>query len=48
MSTFQSNVTHIYGEKGQAWLDELPQVISDLFTSDSQMSYDCQMCDYDI
>ncbi len=28
MSTFQSNIINIYGEKGKAWLDELPQLVT--------------------
>ena len=28
MSTFQSNILNIYGEKGKAWIDELPELIS--------------------
>ena len=27
MSAFQSNIISIYGEKGNAWLDELPQLV---------------------
>jgi len=28
MNTFQSNIINIYGEKGEAWIDELPQIVS--------------------
>jgi streptomycin 6-kinase len=28
MTTFHSNIISIYGEKGKAWIDELPQIIS--------------------
>jgi streptomycin 6-kinase len=28
MTTFQSNILNIYGEKGKAWIDELPELIS--------------------
>ncbi len=28
MSTFHSNIINIYGEKGKAWIDELPQIVS--------------------
>jgi streptomycin 6-kinase len=28
MHTFQSNISNIYGEKGKAWLDELPRLIT--------------------
>lgn len=28
MNTFRSNIISIYGEKGKAWLDELPQLVS--------------------
>jgi streptomycin 6-kinase len=28
MNTFQSNIINIYGEKGQAWLDALPELVS--------------------
>lgn len=27
MTTFHSNIISIYGEKGQAWIDELPQIV---------------------
>jgi|GEM_PF-2982241 len=27
MSTFQSNILNIYGEKGKVWLDELPLLV---------------------
>ena len=27
MSVFHSNIISIYGEKGNAWLDELPQLV---------------------
>ncbi|MBL0319578.1 MAG: hypothetical protein IPP74_09895 [Alphaproteobacteria bacterium] len=28
MNTFRSNIISIYAEKGKAWLDELPQLIT--------------------
>ncbi len=28
MTTFHSNIISIYGEKGKAWLDEVPQIVS--------------------
>jgi streptomycin 6-kinase len=28
MTTFHSNIISIYGEKGKAWLNELPQLVS--------------------
>ena len=28
MHTFQSNISNIYGEKGKAWLDELPGLVT--------------------
>ncbi len=28
MSIFHSNIINIYGEKGKAWLDELPELVS--------------------
>ncbi len=28
MNTFHSNIINIYGEKGKAWIYELPQIIS--------------------
>jgi streptomycin 6-kinase len=28
MTTFQSNIISIYGEKGKIWLNELPQLVS--------------------
>jgi len=28
MNTFHSNIINIYGEKGKAWLDELPAIVS--------------------
>lgn len=28
MNTFHSNVISIYGEKGKAWLDEVPELVS--------------------
>ena len=28
MNTFQSNIIRIYGEKGKAWLDALPQLVT--------------------
>jgi len=27
MNAFQSNISNIYGEKGKAWLDELPELV---------------------
>jgi streptomycin 6-kinase len=27
MNTFQSNILNIYGRKGKAWLNELPQLV---------------------
>jgi len=28
MNAFQSNICNIYGEKGKAWLDELPELVA--------------------
>ena len=28
MNTFKSNIINIYGEKGKAWIDELPRLVS--------------------
>jgi len=28
MNIFHSNIINIYGEKGEAWIDELPQIVS--------------------
>ncbi len=28
MNTFHSNIINIYGEKGQAWIDELPRLVA--------------------
>ncbi len=28
MNTFHSNITNIYGEKGKAWLNELPEIVA--------------------
>ena len=28
MTTFHSNITNIYGEKGKAWLNALPQLVT--------------------
>ena len=28
MNTFHSNIINIYGEKGKAWLTELPAIVS--------------------
>jgi len=28
MNGFQSNILNIYGEKGKAWLDELPELVT--------------------
>jgi len=28
MTTFHSNIINIYGEKGKAWLAELPAIVS--------------------
>ena len=30
MNTFQANIINIYGEKGKAWLDELPLLVKSL------------------
>lgn len=30
MTTFHSNIISIYGEKGKAWIDKLPQIVSAL------------------
>lgn len=30
MNTFHSNIMNIYGEKGQAWLDDLPQLVASI------------------
>ena len=28
MNIVHSNIINIYGEKGEAWIDELPQIVS--------------------
>lgn len=30
MSTFDSNIVNIYGEKGKAWIDKLPQLVTEI------------------
>lgn len=30
MNTFNSNIVNIYGEKSKAWIDKLPQLITEI------------------
>lgn len=32
MKSFQSNIINIYGEKGKAWLDELPELVAAIYS----------------